>query len=284
MADIDDEVLSYALALGSDFKLLDPLPGKSKKIRCRETCLEVRSSRDGKTIDRSDLVAHFIARLMSDRTVKITKEPDFSNSDWLIADRRTGLQLHFNSLSERQVREKMAEASAENVDSDLLPVEAARQRLSAVIDSRERAIVASRSAERKWPPAEGSVEARVLALAQGGEYFQTCRKIKGSTEWTDYKKTSATAFIAKLKDISLGIKNVTEHLHDSPKGIGMGLEAGEVFIDVMFYALDDASSKAISSYVWVAKVATPAVPKKDRAVISAVALEGRAKKSKSKPV
>ncbi len=256
MADIDDEVLAHALALGRDFKLHEPLPGKSKEVRYRETYLEARSTRDGKIIDRSALVAHFIARLMAARSVKITKGPDSVNSDWVIADGRTGLQLRFAAPSEKQVRERTAEASAENVGSDIEPVEAARQRLRAAIDSRERAIVVRRTAERKWPPSEGSVEARVLALAQGGEHFFACRKIKGSTEWTHYKNSSATAFIAKLKDLSLSIENVEEHAHDSQKGIGMDIQPSEAFIEVNFSALDDASSQRISSYTWVAKVMT----------------------------
>ena len=107
-------------------------------------------------------------------------------------------------------------------------MEAARQRLCAVIEMREQTIVASRAAESKWPPAEGSAEARVRALAQGGEHFETCRKIKASREWTHYKNTTASAFLAKLKDLSLSIQEGEEHAQVSYKGKGICLRPGDV--------------------------------------------------------
>jgi hypothetical protein len=255
--DIDDEVLAYAMALGGLFRLFDPLPGKSKKTRYRETSLEARSNVNGEYIDRTNSVAHFIARLMSDRSVKVPKGADSSHRGWVIVDGRTGLKLEFRAPSEEQVRARMAEASMVEVDGDIEPVEAARRRLRAVIDSRDQSIVASRVAAWRWPPAEGSTEARVFALAQGGEEFQSCRRIKGSNEWTYFKDSTESAFLAKLKDRSLRIEDVVEHAHDSFRGKGMDLRPDQAFIDVSFSKLGDARGTPISSYIWVAKVVAP---------------------------
>lgn len=263
MADIDDEVLAYAMALGRHFKFFDPLPGKSKKIRYREARLDVRSAVDINFPDRSGFLAHFIARLMSERRVKVRAIPD-SDSDWLVEDGRTGMQIRFYAPTEKQVRAHLAEASEMKVDASIESVEAAALRMRMVREQRDKATVASRVAARNWPPTEGSREARVLALAQGGEDFEACRLVKGARDWTQYKRTTASAFLAKLRDLSLNIAGVEEHAHDSKKGNGMSLAPGQLFVEVVFSGVNDVDDKPISSYIWVAKVDLPLVPTKDR--------------------
>lgn len=263
MTEFDDELLAYAMSLGSYFWLSDPLPGKSKKTLYRETRVEARLSVDGRYVDRSGLVAHFIARLMLDRRVKI-KDIDVSSSEWVIEDGRTGMQLRFYAPTEKRMRAHLAEASEMKVDASLEAVEAATICMRMVGEERAKAIVASRATARRWPPAEGSTEARLLALTQDPVQFEACRKIKGTSTWTTFKATTASAFLAKLKDLSLRIHEAKEHEHDSKEGKDMGLPPGMLFVEVTFSELNDAGDKPVSTYNWVAKVETPPVSKKDR--------------------
>lgn len=266
MADFDDEVLAYAMSLGSYFKLFDPQPGKANKSLYRETRLEASSLEDGKYVDLSGVVGHFIARLMSERRVKVKDIEDSLESEWRIEDGRTGKQLLFYAPAEQQVRARRAEASEMKVDASLGAVEAATMRMRMVGEERAKTIVASRATTRRWPPAEGSTEARLLALTQDAVQFEACRKIKGTSTWTSFKATTASAFLAKLKDLSLRIHEAKEHEHDSKEGKDMGLPPGMLFVEVTFSELIDADDKPVSTYNWVAKVKEPPVPKKDRVV------------------
>lgn len=264
MADIDDEVLAYAIALGRNFELSDPLPGKSKKILYRGTRFDVRSSVDGKYFDRSGLVAHFIARLMSERRVTVKDIAESNSSDWVVEDGRSGMRIRFYAPTEQRVRAHLIEASRMKVDASLEPVEAATLRMRMVREERDEAIVASRSAVKRWPPAEGSTEARLLALAQGAGQFEACRRVNGTSTWTTYKSTTPSAFLAKLKDRSLSVHVLREHTHDSKDGKDMSLRPGQVFVEVEFSELSDANDTPVSSYIFVAKVDSPLVPSKDR--------------------
>jgi len=257
MADIDDDVLAYAMALGRHFMLRDPLPRKGKKAAgYRETYLEARLLAASGYIDVSKSIAYFMSRLIANRRVEVSKHSDKTRC-WSIEDARTGMQIRFLAPDEKIVRAHALEASAMELDSSfepVEPVEAATLRMRMVQVKRAQAIVAERAAARQWPPAVGSTEARVLALAQGGEEFETCRKIKGEREWTHYKPSTPSAFLAKLKDLTLRVHEVEEHAPDSQRCKGMGLAPGQMYVEVVFSKLNDVSSAPISAYAWVAKV------------------------------
>lgn len=251
------------MALGRNYELCERLPGKGKKAEWRNINIVVGFMRNGVMRYQTDSVAHFVARLFSDRAVKIEKS-EFSKSSftWVLIDGRTGFQLCFDAPAESVVRARMAEASVLKVPSGLDAVEAAKQRILLIQQKEERVIVEGRVAEKRWPPPEGSMAARVLELASGGENFESCRKLSNSSEWTNSKKSSAAALITKLKGRSLSIVDVEEHAHDSYTGARMNLAPGQAWIVVNFCALDDAKGVPSSSYDWLAKVKKPSAPKK----------------------
>lgn len=71
MVDIDDEVLAYAIGLARSFKLSDPVPGKSKKSLHHVDQITVRGMVDKEFGDRSRHIVHLIARLMSEKSIKV---------------------------------------------------------------------------------------------------------------------------------------------------------------------------------------------------------------------
>jgi hypothetical protein len=147
----------------------------------------------------------------------------------------------------------MIEVSKYLVANGLGAVEAANQRLLLRQRDNNRNVIANRMAEKKWPPAEGTPAARALALAKAGDHFWSSRLVTPSSGWSQSKRTSAAALIAKLKDSSLWIQEIEEHPHDSDKGKDLNVEPGDVVAVVSFCAVDDAKSQPISCYEWIAK-------------------------------
>lgn len=254
MADFDDELLAYAMALGGGFELVEPLPGKSKKIAWEKLPLVVTSVSDGVERHHSDDVAHFIARRFVDRAVQIKKKTlDKSRFEWILSDGRSGAQIRFTAPSESEVRSLMIEASKYLVAAGLGAVEAANQRLLLRRRDIRRNVIANRIAEKKWPPPEGTAAARALALAKDGDHFWSRRQVTQSFGWSQSKRTSAAAFIAKLKDRSHWVQEIEEHPHDSLKGKEWNIEPSDVVAVVSFCAVDDEKNQPISCYEWVAK-------------------------------
>jgi hypothetical protein len=254
MADFDNELLAYAMALGSRFELVEPLPGKAKKTALKKLPLVVRSVSDGVERDHSDEVAHFMARLFVDRAVQIKKKPlDKSRFEWILSDGRSDAQIRFDAPAESEVRALMIEASKYLVANGLGAVEAANQRLVLRQRDNNRNVIANRMAEKKWPPPEGTAAARALALAKDGDHFWSSRQVTQSFGWNQSKRTSAAAFIAKLKDRSLWVQEIEEHPHDSLKGKEWNIEPSDVVAVVSFCAVDDARGQPISCYQWIAK-------------------------------
>jgi hypothetical protein len=256
MTDMDDEVLAYAMALGRHFKLFDPLPGKSKRVRYREVTLGARSLTASGYADRSDLAAHFVVRLMSHRSVKVAKSPDLSLSAWVIADGRAGLQLRFEAPAEKQVRTRMAEASLVEVDDDLEPVEAARQRLCAVIEEREQGIVASRAKETL------SKKDRVVELMKGADGFRLSRLVNQSYGFTEFKSSNAATVKTKLNDPSLFISQIDVQPHDHPLAVEWDLQPGHTLVEVEFCKVKDMPTTPASVFRWFAPAETPEPSKK----------------------
>ena len=255
MVDFDDELLAYAMSLGGRFKLLEPLRGKGKKIVWRELGLVVEYLSAGLMKKQTDEVAHFIARLFSDRTLQIERDRIFKSSlVWILVDGRSRAQLRFTAPAESEVRARMVEASSQKVAQGLSAVEAAKQRLLLIQQEKQRVITARRIAEMKWPPPEGSTAARALVLAKDGKHFQSCQAEYPTYEWSEYKRTNAAAFMAKLKDPSLRIQELEEHPRNRQEGIATDLEPREAFVSVEFCVVDDAKSEPISSYKWIAKL------------------------------
>lgn len=264
MADIDDQVLAYAMAVGNSYMLFEPLPGKAKKVQHRKLWLNVQALEAGGYKHRPEPVAHFIARLMSDRRVSVKKDPDSKERfHWVVADGRTGLELRFEGQSEKSVRALMAGASALKVNTELglgvlgEATEKLRQfrRLEAIAITKERA------AEKKWPPPEGSQTARILALARASTDIAYTRANQ-SYGWSDYNSTSVVAFISKLKSPALAVARFDVHEHDSPAAMEHDLPPGYVFVEVAFCAIDDTRGKEITKYEFLVKPPEAAEPKK----------------------
>lgn len=263
MAVIDDEVLAYAMTMGLGYKLWEPLPGKAKKVKYRELWLDVKVLAAGGYEDRPGPVAHFIARLMSDRSVTVKKAPHYETKfHWVIADGRTGLELRFESQSERSVRALMAEVSSLEVDAELGVMEAAIEKLRLFRRLEAIAITKERTAEKKWPPPDGSQPARILALARASTSFRYTRLVNQSYGWSYVKATKAAAFVAKLKNPALAVASFTVYEHDSPAGIEERIPPGYVYVVVAFCAINDPRGEEVSKYEFIAKSEEPAVTKK----------------------
>lgn len=266
MAVIDDEVLAYAMAEGNLYKLLEPLPRKAKKIKCRELWLNVQAHEDGGYKHWPGPVAHFIARLMSDRSVSVKKDPHYKGTfNWVVADGRTGLALRFDAPSEKNVRALMARAAALKVDAELGVMEAAIEKLREFRRLEAIAITKERAAEKKWPPSEGSQTARILALARASTSFRYSRLVNQSYGWSYVEATRAAAFVAKLKNPALAVARFTVHEHDSPAGIEENIPPGYVYVVVAFCAINDPRGEEVSEYEFMANVEETAMSHKPSA-------------------
>ena len=254
MAAIDDEVLAYAMAMGERFTLCEPLP-EAKKVKHRELSLEVNVLASGGYEDRTIPVAQFIARLMSDRSFRVKKDPhDKATFHWVVVDGRTGSELHFEAPSEKSVRTRMAEASTVEVDAALGVMESATERLRLLERKEANAIVTDRVAEKKWPPAEGSVPARILALAKAVSGNILSSRLAPQGYWTHVNTSSLGALTSKLKSPAYAIASFVIHEPGSPLALQYRLDPSLSAIEVEFCKFDDASAEPVSKYEFAANV------------------------------
>jgi hypothetical protein len=254
MAEIDDEVLAFAMAMGRNFQLSEPRSKSAGKPKRRGLDVKVVTSPDAHA-NPTGFVAHLVASLIPDRRTSIKKSAWIPGVfDWVVAGGPPGLGVRFEGSSEADVRAKIAESATVKPEPGLDPVAAAIDRMRKTKAIKDRAVVDSRIAKRAWPPEKGSQAELILRLANAGRAFHQSRILNTYSGWTCPKPTTPAAFLKKLKDASLTVASFELHKHDSPTGIDWGLRAGQRHASVRFCAIDDASGKAISEYEFVVDV------------------------------
>lgn len=256
MAEIDDETLAYAMAMGYDFRLCEMVLRSTERPQLREIELSATTRDLGRQVSRTGYVAQLlIDRLMQERVVTFKKLPGVKEAvEWLVADVEAGLEIRFKAPSEKIVRAGMLEAVPVIVDEEFDSIQVRRAKLSAVQRAKDKEVVETRFAEWSWPPNGGSPAARVLALAKTGQNFWFASMHPKTKRMTDPKPCKPATLFKRLKNPSLAISTFQLHGHDSLKGVEMDLDPAQAYVEISFCLIKDAHGAEVATFEFVASM------------------------------
>lgn len=235
---IDDALLAYAMALGSDFDLAETAAqGFKKKDRYKQNLTSGG--------------AHYIARQWPAKTLKVKTLND-TKSRWTLTNPATGDAVEFVSNPPKAVKAKMADTEAYRAWQEPLfpPVVMAGVRMDVVRDERAAGEVKNRTETHAFPPAKGTPAAKAFEAAQRSKYILRKTPVGKYGQWSEWKIVELKTFAKCLKDSSLAVFEYAEGPDERFDNDG---SMGDEIAFAVFCAASDPKNAPVVSFMFAGK-------------------------------